>query len=83
MRTGEDLLPTHEEVVRVRQCLSGRISVVSYQLAYGEWTYRVVRVGHGIEWSERHGEFVDDEVVSIVLRLDEHAQTLLVLGTVS
>lgn len=42
-------------------------------------SYRVLRVGHGVERTEAHREFVNDEVVSIVLLLDESAETLLVL----
>ena len=42
--------------------------------------YRVLRVGHGVERAEAHGELVNDEVVSVVLGLDNSAKTLLIFG---
>lgn len=44
-------------------------------------TYGVLRVRHGIEWSQSHGELVDNEVVGIILLLNQSTEPLFVLGT--
>ena len=40
-------------------------------------TYRILGIRHGIEWAERHWEFIDDVVVGVVLRADDPSQALL------
>lgn len=45
----------------------------------GDITYGVLWVSHGVEWTELHGEFVDDEVIGVVLVLYDSSQSFLVL----
>lgn len=44
----------------------------------GDITYGVLWVSHGVEWTELHGEFVDDEVIGVVFRFDDSSKPLLI-----
>jgi hypothetical protein len=76
---GKNFLPAHEEIVRVSKGLdekSERHAKIDNIYIY---TYWVIRVRHGVERTELEGEFVDDEVVGIILDLYEPSKSLLVL----
>lgn len=74
---GKNFLPTHEEIIRVSKGLDEKSE--RHAKIDNIFTYWVIRVRHGIEWTELKGEFVDNEVVGIILGLDESSKPLLVL----
>ena len=47
---------------------------------YGHLANRIVGVRHRVEGTELHREFVNNEVVSVIFRLDETTKPLFVLG---
>lgn len=77
--TRQNLLSTHEEVVRVGQFLDHAMMLRSTEsLSRNLWTgtYSITRVGHGVERSKLERELVDDVVVSVVFLLDEFPKGL-------
>jgi hypothetical protein len=42
-------------------------------------TYGIFWIRHGIEWTQCHGEFVDDIIIRVMLRFDQPSKPLLVL----
>lgn len=46
-------------------------------------TYGILGVGHRVERSQFHREFINYEIVGVILCLDESAQSLLIFGTKS
>lgn len=42
-------------------------------------TYGIFWIGHGIEGTQCHGEFVDDVIIRVILRLNQPSKPFLVL----
>jgi len=75
LSTGQDLLTTHEEVVRVAVAGIGVLGAFLMSGAFGRW--------HGVEWADVEWEFVEDVEVGAVLLEDKATEALLVRGAVS
>jgi hypothetical protein len=70
-----DFLAANEEIIRIRVFLSHKTPIHSAE------TYRVVRIGHRVEWTDAKWELVQHEEIRLVLFLDQLAELAFILGT--